>query len=416
MSPGDWRKAPQMSEGRTSEFGAERLIYLARALRDFGDGFAVLLVPFYLAARGLGAFEIGLVATLGLLGSALTTLAMGMIGYRFGERALLIAASVLMAATGLAFALSEVTAVFFLIAFIGTINPSSGSVSIFVPLEHALIAGSVSDRKRTGAFAFYGLVGALAASLGSLAAASPAWLQHEGISELAAFRLMFVFYAALGLAGAAVYARIPSRGVILTKTSAAPLTRSRARVLRLAALFSVDAFAGGFVVPALMALWLLQRFGLSLAGTSAFFMAAGLLSALSQPAAAWLGARIGLVNTMVWTHIPASMALIAAAFSPSSELALGLLLARALLSQMDVPARSSYVMAVVAPEERAAAASLTSVPRSLAAALSPALAGALFAAGHSALPFIICGVLKIAYDLTLLVLFGNVRAPEELAS
>src|SRR5262245_54249527 len=166
--------------------GAEKLIYLARALRDFGDGFAVLLVPFYLAARGLGALEIGVVATLGLLGSALTTLAIGMIGHRFGERALLIAASALMAATGLAFALSEVTAVFFLIAFVGTINPSSGSVSIFVPLEHALIAGSVSDRQRTSAFAFYGLIGALAASLGSLAAASPAWFQHAGMSELAA--------------------------------------------------------------------------------------------------------------------------------------------------------------------------------------------------------------------------------------
>jgi MFS family permease len=416
MSLGDRHSARRMSEDGARELGAEKLIYSARALRDFGDGFAVLLVPFYLAARGLGPLEIGLVATLGLLGSAITTLAIGVIGHRFGERALLIAASMLMAATGLAFALSDVTAVFFLIAFIGTINPSSGSVSIFVPLEHAFIAGNVSDRKRTSTFALYGLVGALAASLGSLAAASPAWLQQAGITELTAFRLMFLFYALLGLADAAVYARIPPRGVLATRTGAAPLTRSRARVLRLAALFSVDAFAGGFVVPALMALWMMQKFGLSLASAGAFFMAAGVLSALSQPAAAWLGARIGLVNTMVWTHIPASLALIAAAFSPSLDLALGLLLVRALLSQMDVPARSSYVMAVVAPEERAAAASFTSVPRSLAAALSPALAGALFAAGHSALPFVSCGALKIAYDLTLLVLFGNVRAPEELVS
>lgn len=403
-----------LKQGKTHQTDTVAAVFVARALRDFGDGFVVLIVPFYLAARGLDASTIGVVATLGLLGSALSTIAIGIVSRRFGERALLIAASLLMVATGIAFAISEITALFFLIAFVGTINPSSGSVSIFVPLEHSLLAGSVGDRERTAAFARYSLVGALAAAAGSLAAATPELLAQAGITQMSAFQLMFLAYAVLGFAGGAVYARIPRQRADAALARSAPLTRSRAIVFRLAALFSVDAFAGGFVVPALMALWLLQKFELSLASAGAFFMAAGLLGAISQPVAGWLGARIGLVNTMVWTHIPASLALAAAAFAPTLELALTLLLVRALLSQMDVPARSSYVMAVVTPEERAAAASVTSIPRSLAAAASPALAGALFAAGYAALPLVICAVLKIAYDVTLLLLFRNVRPPEEM--
>ncbi|MEZ5995797.1 MAG: MFS transporter [Hyphomonadaceae bacterium] len=391
-------------------------VFVTRSLRDFGDSFIVLLVPFYLAARGLDAFAIGVVATLGLFGSALTTIAIGLVGQRFGERSLLIAASLLMAASGAAFAFSNVTAIFFLIAFVGTINPSSGSVSIFVPLEHSLLAGAVADRERTPTFARYGLIGALAAALGSVAAAGPEILARAGVTALTAFQFMFLVYAALGLLAGVIYARLPRHSTRTAHARTAPLTRSRAIVLRLAALFGIDAFAGGFVVPGLMALWLLQKFDLSLANTGMFFMAAGLLGAVSQPVAGWLGARIGLVNTMVWTHIPASIALAAAAFAPTLQLALALLLARALLSQMDVPARSSYVMAVVTPEERAAAASVTSVPRSLAAAVGPALAGSLFAAGHGAYPLLICATLKISYDLALLTLFRNVRPPEELTA
>ena len=179
--------------------------------------------------------------------------------------------------------------------------------------------------------------------------------------------------------------------------------------MRLAALFSVDAFAGGLVVQSLLALWLFQRFGLSLAAAGTFFFWSGLLTALSQLAAPWLARRIGLLNTMVFTHIPSSMALIGAALAPRVEMALGLLLLRAALSQMDVPTRSAFVMAVVTPPERAAAASYTTVPRSLASAVSPSLGGALFAAGWLAAPLITCGVLKIAYDLTLLAAFRRVR-------
>ncbi len=392
-------------------------IYLARILRDFADGFVALLLPVYLAARGFDALQIGLTATLALLGSALTTLAIGMVGARFGQRALLLFASALMTATGVAFASSDVVGLVLLIAFFGTINPSAGTVSILVPLEHAVLARTVADSGRTRAFAIYSLVGALAAAVGALLVGSPALLQRAGLSELGALQAMFVLYALLGVAAGLIYAGLPrdapvadAAGVMPTVAALGP---SRGIVLKLAALFSVDAFAGGFVVQSLLALWLFDTHGLSLSTAGTFFFVAGLLAAVSQPASAWLGARIGLVNTMVWTHIPANLALIGAALAPNVQVALGLLLVRSLLSQMDVPARSSYVMAVVTPAERTAAASFTSVPRSLAAALSPALAGALYAAGYAALPLILAGVLKIAYDLALLWSFRHVRPPEE---
>ena len=392
-------------------------IYLARALRDFADGFVALLLPVYLAARGFDALQIGLTATLALLGSALITLAIGAVGARFGQRSLLLFATALMAATGIAFAASDVVGLVLFIAFFGTINPSAGTVSILVPLEHAVLARTVADRDRTRAFATYSLVGALAAAVGALAAGSPAVLQRLGLSEIGALQAMFVLYALLGVAAGLIYAGLPRDAPVADATGAMPtvaaLGPSRRIVLKLAALFSVDAFAGGFVVQSLLALWLFDTHGLSLASAGTFFFVAGLLAAVSQPASAWLAARIGLVNTMVWTHIPANLALIGAALAPNLRVALGLLLVRSLLSQMDVPARSSYVMAVVTPAERTAAASFTSVPRSLAAALSPALAGALYAAGYSALPLILAGVLKIVYDLALLSSFRHVRPPEE---
>jgi MFS family permease len=389
-------------------------IYVARALRDFGDGFVALLLPVYLAARGFDAFEVGLVASLALLGSALTTLGIGAVGGRFGQRALLMAASALMAATGLAFAFSEEAALILLVALIGTINPTAGSVSIFVPLEHALLAHATPDKERTKTFARYSLIGALAAAAGALAAGSTEFLTFAGLTPLAAMQSMFVFYACLGVAGGAFYVRIPREADDAQTADAKPLGPSRAIVLKLAALFAVDSFAGGFVVQSLLALWLFDKFGLSLAAAGTFFLAAGLLGAASLPVAGWLGARFGLINTMVWTHIPANLALIGAALAPTLESAMTLLLLRSLLSQMDVPARSSYVMAVVTPEERTAAASFTAVPRSLAAAVSPVLAGALFAEGYAALPLIICGVVKTTYDLALLWTFRHVKPPEEM--
>jgi len=379
------------------------LVNGARALRDFGDGFTAVLLPVYLTALGFGVFQVGVVATAALLGSALMTLGVGLFGAHTDRRRLLIAASGLMIVTGLAFAVaaSRAYAVVLLVAFIGTINPSAGSVSIFVPLEHAVLSHAVGDAERTRMFARYSLVGALAAALGALAAASPDILGQWGISQLTALSSMFVVYAVLGIAGGILYAQIPVEAASAQDKPVAALGPSRGIVYRMAALFSIDAFAGGFAVQALMVLWLFNKFALSLSAAGLFFFWTGVLSAFSFPVAAWLAKRVGLVNTMVFTHIPSSVCLILAAIAPNLEIALTLLLIRAALSQMDVPTRSSYVMAVVTPPERPAAASFTSVPRSLAAAASPALAGALFAAGWLATPLVLCGALKIGYDLIL---------------
>jgi MFS family permease len=342
------------------------------------------------------------------------TLGVGFLGSRIDQRTLLLGASGVMIATGIAFAWSNTYPVILLAAFAGTLNPSAGTVSVFVPLEHALLSRSVPDTDRTRMFARYSLIGAVAAAVGSLAAASPDFLQSVGISHIDALKGMFLIYALLGLGGGCLYARIPAYRMPTTEKFTATLGPSRGIVYKMAALFSIDSFAGGFAVQSLLALWLFGKFGLSLTAASLFFFWSGILAAFSFPVAAWLSRRIGLVNTMVFTHIPSSLCLILAAAAPNLEAALGLLLVRAALSQMDVPTRSSYVMAVVTPPERPAAASVTSVPRSLAAAASPAIAGALYEAGLQALPLILCGVLKITYDLALLWMFRHIKPPEEV--
>lgn len=385
----------------------------ARALRDFGDGFVAVLLPAYLLARGFSALQVGVIATASLLGSALLTLAVGFLGVTWDRRQLLLAAASLMIATGLAFAAAHDYALLLVIAFVGTVNPSAGSVSVFVPLEHAVLAREVADADRTKMFARYSLVGAFASAMGALAAAVPDLASPAGLDRLTAIKMMFVLYAGLGMIGGAFYWLIPRRLPVQNPGAMAALGPSRSVVYRLAALFSLDAFAGGFVVQSLLALWLFERFDLSLASAGVFFFWSGVLSAFSFPVAAWLSRRVGLINTMVFTHIPSSIALMLAAVAPTLPVALALLLIRAALSQMDVPTRSSYVMAVVTEAERAAAASLTSVPRSLAAAVSPALAGALFAASFRAWPLLICGTLKIIYDLLLLVQFRHIKPPEE---
>jgi len=390
------------------------LLYAARGVRGFGDGFAIILLPAYLSAIGYDPVEIGVVATASLLGSAVFTLAVGQLGARFDLRNLLLGGAGLMALTGAAFPQFEHLAFVVLVAFIGTINPSTGDIGVLVPLEHAMLAHGVPDRQRTRAFARYSLIGALATAAGALAAAAPDFLVAAGIGKIAAFRLMFYFYAVLGLVSAVLYQRLPHARAAEARPSTG-LGPSRGIVYKLALLFSLDAFAGGFVVQSLLALWLFERFDLSLSAASLFFFWSSVLSAFSYPVAAWLSTRIGLVNTMVFTHIPSSICLILAAFSPNLAITLTLLLVRSALSQMDVPTRTSYVMAVVTPPERTAAASVTAVPRSLASSLSPALAGALLAGAFPGLPLVLCGVLKIVYDLALLLSFRHVKPPEEVA-
>lgn len=390
-----------------------RVLLLGRALRAGVDGYVAVLLPAYLLALGFGTWEVGLLSSATLLGSACATLALGAWGHHFQSRRLLLAAGLLMVGTGLAFAGLSSFWPLLLVAFVGTLNPSSGDVSVFLPLEHARLAEAAQGEARTVLFARYSLIGALCAAFGSLAAALPDALAGPGFDRLAVMRGLFAFYAAVGLAVWLLYRRLPAPSQHAHAAPPAALGVSRPIVLRLAALFSLDAFAGGLVLNSLLALWLFQRFDLSLSVAASFFFWAGLLTALSQLAAPWVARRIGLLNTMVFTHIPANVCLLLAAFAPSLPLALGLLLLRSALSQMDVPTRSAFVMAVVTPPERAAAASFTAVPRSLAAAISPSLGGALFAAGWLAAPLVACGVLKIAYDIALFVAFRRHAAQEK---
>jgi MFS family permease len=381
----------------------------ARSLRAFGDGYMALLLPAYLLALGLGTLEVGVISTVTMLGSALATLAVGAWGHRYASRRLLLGAAVVMAATGLGFAGLASFWPLLLVAFVGTLNPSSGDVSVFLPLEHARLAHAAGGKARVALFARYSVIGALFASLGALGAAAPDAFVRLGMAQLDALRAMFVGYAALGAMVFVLYRRLPGGPDDGATAPAAPLGPSRRIVVRLAALFSVDAFAGGLVVNSPLALWQFERFAFSLTQAAAFFFWTGLLSAASQLVAPRVAGRIGLLNTMVFTHIPANVCLVLAALAPTLPLALGLLLMRSALSQMDVPTRTAYVMAVVTPAERTAAASFTAVPRSLAAALSPSLSGALLAAGWIALPLVGCGMLKIAYDLALWRAMRQVR-------
>jgi MFS family permease len=408
---------PQSNSGRLARRKARpaaALLLSARGLRAFADGFVALLLPVYLTRLGFDALAIGILTTATLLGSASLTLAVGLSGHRQPPRRLLLAASLLMLATGLCFALFGDFWPLVIIGFIGTLNPTSGDVSLFLPLEQSLLAQGVEDRQRTGLFARYSLVGSLFGALGALAAGLPELASAAlPLDATAALEAMFVLYGLFGAAAFVLYRRLPEAEA----ASAAPVKQklgpSRGIVLTLAALFSLDAFGGGFFVQSLLALFLFDRFGLSLTAAASFFFWSGVLTATSYLVAVRIAGRIGLVNTMVFTHIPSSLCVVLIPFVPQLGAVLALLLVRAALSQMDVPTRSSYVMAVVTPPERAAAASVTAVPRSLAAAASPVLAGWLMSVSAFAWPLLIGGTLKIVYDLLLLAMFRRIKPPEE---
>ena len=393
--------------------GSAAILLAARGVRAFGDGFTALILPAYLSGLGFGAFRIGLITTITLVGSAALTMAVGLLAHRVRVRSLLIAGCGLMLATGLLFSQLRGFWPLAVVGFVGTLNPSGGDISLFLPLEQSLLAHAGPDGRRTDLFVRFGLTGWMMLAAGSLfVSVVDAVARATGVDRMAAMRAMFALYGLLAVAAFGLYLRLP-RTRAEGEPPRAPLGPSRRRVMTLAALFSLDSFGGGFLVQSMLALWLFQRFGLSLAAAGSFFFWSGLLSGLSQIAAGRLARCIGLVNTMVFTHIPANLCMAAAAFVPSLWGVMGLLLVRAALSQMDVPARTSYVMAVVTPGERAAAASLTSGPRSLAGALSPSLAGLMLSAGGFAWPLLIGGGLKLTYDLIFLAMFSRVRPPEE---
>jgi MFS family permease len=390
-----------------------RPLPLARGLRAATDGWVSVVLPAYLLLLGFDGLQVGVLATAPLLGSALLTLAVGFTGARLATHRLLLAACLLTSLTGLGFAVLDGFWPLLAVAFAGTLNPSASDVSVFLPLEQALLARSVAAPDRTALFARYSLVGSLLGAAGALLAALPELAARSGAPPLVALKAMFVLYAVAGLAAGLVYRRLPSADASASSAPPSALGPSRRTVHRLAALFSLDAFAGGLVVPSLLALRLLEAFGLSLATTAQLFFWSGLLTALSYLAAVRLARRLGLVNTMVFTHLPANLCLVAVPFAAELWQAVALLLARGLLSQMDVPTRTSYVMPVVTPAERPVAASLTAVPRGLAAAVSPSLAGWMLASASFGWPLLLAGSLKIAYDLMLLSQFRHVRPPEE---
>jgi MFS family permease len=390
-------------------------ILAARGTRSFADGFIALLLPIYLLERGFSTVEIGSIITSTLIGSALLTLWIGMIAHRHSRRRMLLAACVLMAATGAGFVFAQGYWPLLIVAFVGTMNPTSGDVSLFLPLEHTALSQTVGPRQRTGLFARYSLIGTLAGAVGALAASVPDLAASAiGLTRLDAMQLMFALYGALGLIALALYRPLSPAVEAATTAPQAPLGPSKRIVYGLMALFCIDAFGGGFFVQSLLVLWLYQSFGISVATAAAILFWTNLCSAVSYLVAVPLSQRFGLINTMVFTHLPSNICLILVPFAPNLATAIGLLLIRSTLSQMDVPIRTSYVMAVVTPAERPAAASITAVPRSLATAVSPLLAGYLLSLTPFGWPLLIGGVLKAGYDVLLLVKFQKIRPPEEV--
>jgi MFS family permease len=386
----------------------------------FGYGLLSVVLVLYLVALGVDGVMVGLILTLTLLGDAAISLWLTTHADRLGRRRILTAGAGLMVLAGIVFAIAHDPWILLLAATIGVISPSGNEVGPFLAVEQASLSQTLSDRDRTRIFGWYNLVGSLATASGALAAGFIAQtLQASGATEIDSYRAIVITYAFVGIVLAVLFWRLSPAVEVpaAAKTSVATrlgLHRSRGIVLRLAALFSLDAFAGGFVMQSLIAYWFQQRFGADPAVLGAIFFGANILAGFSALAAARLAARIGLINTMVFTHLPSNVLLILVPLMPTLPLAVGVLLARFAISQMDVPTRQSYTIAVVEPDERSAAAGVTGIARSLGAAVSPSLATPLLQSVPLAgLPFVIGGGLKIVYDLLVLRAFSAVRPPEE---
>jgi MFS family permease len=397
---------------------ADALRVLAvRGVRAFGDGFVSLLLPIYLVELGFSALAIGAIVTSTLIGTALLTLWVGWIANRHSRRLLLLAAAVLMAATGAGFAVITDFWPLLVIAFVGTMNPTSGDASIFVPLEQTALTQTIEPRRRTALFARYSVIGSIAGALGVLAASLPEFVADwTGCTRAAGIQLMFGLYAGLGIVGILLYRPLSPAVEIADEAPKAPLQQSKRLVYGMAALFGMDSFGTGFLVQSLLALWLYQAFQVSVTTTATILFWSGICSAISYLVAVPIAERIGLIKTMVFTHLPSNIFLIFVPFAPNLWTAIALLLARSALSQMDVPTRASYVMAVVAPEERPAAASITAVPKTFAWAAGSLISGYLLTLSSFGWPLLIGGVIKGVYDILLLIKFQKVRPPEEVGA
>lgn len=394
-----------------------RLILAAKAARAFGFGLNAVTLGLYLAELRMPGPTIGLVFTGALLGTTLLTLLIALRGDHLGRRRLLVIGSLLMGLAAIVPAVRGDPALLVLIALTGMVSVQSNESTGLHSIDQAVLPQTVAPADRTAAFALYSLIAFAATAAGSLAAgpiaALGAWLGLGGADR---FAPAFAVYAVAGLLSAAASSRLGVTAEAGERVeSGFAVRRSRGVVAQLSALFGLDAFAGGLVVQSFLAYWFATRFGLAPAAVGALFFVGNLAGAASFPVAAWLAGRIGLIRTMVFTHIPSSVLLIGMALVPAEVpiLAAALFVARALLSSMDVPTRQSYVMSVVDPAERTATAGVTSLARSAAQALAPALGGALLVPLGLGVPLIACGTLKIAYDLTLFALFRSRPAPGE---
>lgn len=396
------------------------LLFAARIVRLFAYGFLSVVLVLYLAEIGMPSGQIGLLLSLTLLGDAAISLWLTTSADRLGRRRMLLLGAALMAGAGVAFVITRNPLLLLVAAIVGVISPSGNEIGPFLSIEQASLTQLVTDRQRTRVFAWYNLAGSFATALGALCAGLLAqWLQNSGWLPVDAYRTVIVLYAGIGGMLLVLFLLLSSAIEVeplaaATEPRLLGLHKSRGVVFQLSALFALDAFAGGFIVQSIMAYWFHVHFGADVELIGAIFFGANLLAGISALLAARIAARFGLINTMVFTHIPSNILLMLVPFMPTLPLAIGVLLLRFSISQMDVPTRQSYTMAVVAPDERSAASGVTSIARSLGAAASPALSGLLLASTLTfSAPFIISGGLKIVYDLLLYRKFRSVKPPEE---
>jgi MFS family permease len=391
-------------------------LLLTRILRTFAYGYLATALGVYLDRLGLTPTEIGVVFTAAIAGSALMTIFWSLIADRYGRRRTVATMALLMALGGIVFALTDSFVVLILAAFTGTISATSSEVGVFQTVEQAILPQTAPNEKRTWLFSIYNTIANVAGAFGSLFSASVAFFASLGLAGADAYRPLFVLYAAIGLANFLIFLTLSDQ-VELAHVEGARrfigIHRSRGTVAKLAALFGLDAFAGALVVQSIVAYWFFLRWDLQISELAVIFFWVGLLSGASLLAAGWLAARIGLLNTMVFTHLPSNVLLLLVPLAPTASLAIAAFLLRMSVSQMDVPTRQSYTMAVVDPDERTATAGLTNVARTTASAVSPALAGMAFAAGALSLPFFVAAGLKIAYDGLVYLTFRGVHPPEE---
>jgi predicted MFS family arabinose efflux permease len=394
------------------------LLFATRSIRLFAYGGLSVVLVLYLVSIGLAESDIGLLLTATLLGDTFISLYLTTQADRIGRRRMLIVGAVLMAAAGLAFGFTTRFWLLLAAGTIGVVSPSGQEVGPFLPIEQAALSHVVSDRARTDVFAWYTLAGSLATAFGALAAGMLTQALQSSWAPVDSYRVIVVAYAAGGVALALMFMRLtPASEARPTHASLLGVRRSQRVVLKLSALFALDSFGGGFVVQSFAAYWFYLRFGVDPQTLGILFFAANVLAGISALLASRLASRIGLINTMVVTHLPSNVLLILIPLMPTLQLAALMLLVRFSISQMDVPTRQSYVMAVVDPDERSAASGITGVARTTGAALSPLFAGMLF--GQPSLisvPFFIAGSLKIAYDLLLFRAFRAVRPPEEVTT